>query len=1026
MKSFFRFFAERPLMAYLISILIILLGASTLLTIKRDHFPSVEFGEILISTQYPGASPEDVELMVTNEIEKEIREVSGIKRYRSFSMENVSLVHVIVDADEKDQAKVVRNVREAVSRVTNLPKEVTQSPLVTELGTAIFPMIEIGITGSVPYEELREISRNFKKKLENLKGVSRVEQFGYLAREIKVAVVPGALKKWRVSLGQIIAAVKNRNVRASGGSFESYTSEKNIVTLAQFRDPLDIQDVIVKTSFDGPLIKVRDLAIVTDGFESEKQRSRVEGQSAISFVAYKTESADIIRTVDAIHDFIEEQKAYLPQGVEILVSDDRSTYVRKRLSIVSTNGLLGLILVLLVLATFLTFRIAFWVALGIPITVFGVIYMLPLFGGFLDSITLTAMVLVIGIIVDDAIIISENIYRSYERGLSAIDAAVEGIAEVYKPVLTTILTTIVVFMPLFFMPGMLGKFIYVIPLVIVLALLVSLLESTLALPAHLVAGLHKRAERQNDKEQSYLNRLRNWYAVKLQFVLKLRYALTIAFFAVLAGSLFYAKTSMDFILFPSASADRFVILIETPSGSSLQATSDQTEKIEKLVSEIDELDSFIARIGTLGNIGSSERENNAVVMVALTPFANRTRTADEIVEQLRLQTDKLEGFDKIKFGIDSGGPGVGKPIMLQVVGSNDQMRQKLTDDIFAYLHTLEGTKDLDRDDKQGKQQVEIKPNYEKLARIGISVADIAQNVRIAYDGEVVGTVRYGDEDVDFRVIFQDDVRQDPKHLKQLLLPNARGNLTSLGVVANFENAPGPANLFHFNGERSIAITGDVDQNLTTAIKVSEAVQDHFDVDRDYPGLQLIVGGEAQESEESMNELFIIMGISVLGVYFLLVLLFNSLWQPFMVMIAIPFGIIGVIVGFAVHNEAMGFLAMTGVIGLAGVVVNDSLVLVSHINALKTKFADKSMVEIVSLGTSNRMRAVLLTSISTIVGLMPLAYGIGGADTYMGPMALALGWGLLFATPLTLLLIPCLYMISDDIARGLARLRGATT
>lgn len=328
--------------------------------------------------------------------------------------------------------------------------------------------------------------------------------------------------------------------------------------------------------------------------------------------------------------------------------------------------------------------------------------------------------------------------------------------------------------------------------------------------------------------------------------------------------------------------------------------------------------------------------------------------------------------------------------MLRVVGSNDQMRQRLTDDIFAYLHALEGTKDLDRDDKEGKQQVEIKPNYEKLARIGISVADIAQNVRIAYDGEVVGTVRYGDEDVDFRVIFQDDVRQDPEHLKLLLLPNARGNLTSLGVVANFENAPGPANLFHYNGERSTTITGDVDQNLTTAIKVSEAVQAHFDVDRDYPGLQLIVGGEAQESEESMNELFIIMGISVLGVYFLLVLLFNSLWQPFMVMIAIPFGIIGVIVGFAVHNEAMGFLAMTGVIGLAGVVVNDSLVLVNHINTLKAKFADKSMVEIVSLGTSNRMRAVLLTSISTIVGLMPLAYGIGGADTYMGPMALALG------------------------------------
>lgn len=974
---------------------------------------------MLITTQYPGASPEDVELKVTNEIEKEVREVMGIRRYQSWSMENVSIVHVVIDPDEKDQTKVIRDVREAVSRVTDLPAEVTQSPLVTELGTSIFPMIEIGITGTVPYAELRDISRHIKKKLESLKGVSRVDQYGYLAREIKVAISPESLKRWRVSLSEIIAAVQNRNVRASGGSFESYTSEKNIVTLAQFRDPLDVQDVIVKTSFDGPLIKIKDMAIVTDGFEREKLRSRVDGQAAISFVAYKTESADIIRTVDDIRAFIEEQRAYLPPGVEILVSDDRSTYVRNRLSIVSTNGLIGLILVLIVLTAFLNFRIAFWVALGIPITVLGVIFMLPLFGSFLDSVTMTAMVLVIGIIVDDAIIISENIYQRYERGLSAVDAAVEGIAEVYQPVLTTVLTTIVVFAPLFFMPGMLGKFVYVIPLVIVLALLISLAESTLALPAHIAAGLGKQGGLQNGEKRATLDRLRTWYETRLHYLLRLRYILTLAFVAVLAGSFFYAKTYMDFVLFPSSSADRFVILIETPSGTSLQATSDLTVNIEKLLSDLGdrELDSYITRIGTFGDIGSSERENNAAVFVALTPFANRDRTADEIIEQIRAQTDKLEGFEKISFEIDAGGPPVGRPIMLRVVGSDDQLREALADDVYAYLQTLEGTKDLDRDDNVGKQQVEIKPDYEMLARIGTSVADIAQNVRIAYDGEVVGTVRYGDEDVDFRIIFQEQVRQNPEHLKLLPLPNKRGELTPLGLVAGFEDAPGPANIVHFKGERSIIITGDVNQDLTTAIKVSEAVQAHFDIDRDYRGLQLIVGGEAQESTDSLNELFIIMGISILGVYFLLVLLFNSVWQPFMAMIAIPFGFIGVIAGFAIHNETLGFLAMTGVIGLAGVVVNDSLVLVNHINALKNQFADKSMVEIVSLGTSNRMRAVLLTSITTIVGLMPLAYGIGGADTYMGPMALALGWGLLFATPLTLLLIPCLYLIGDDVKRG---------
>lgn len=1018
MKQFFRFFVERPLLAHLITLLIILLGASTLLTIKRDNFPTVEFGELLITTQYPGASPEDVELSVTNKIEKEIKEVTGIKRYQSWSMENSSIINIVINPDQEDEDKVVREIREAVARVTDLPDEVTESPLVEELGTSIFSMIEIGITGDLPYSQLREVARNFRKKLENQPGVSRVEEFGYLAREIKIAVSPESLRYWRVSLNEIIAAIQNRNVRASGGSFESYTSEKNIVTLAQFRDPMEVNEVIVKTTFDGPLIKISDMAIVTDGFETEKVRSRIDGHAAISFVTYKAESADIIRTVDGIRAFVEEERAYLPEGVEILVSDDRSTYVRNRFSIVATNGLIGLALVLIVLSAFLNFRIAFWAAIGIPVTIFGVIFLLPMFGGFLDSITMTAMVLVIGIIVDDAIIISESIYQRSEQGLSATDAAVEGIADVYKPVVTTILTTLVVFSPLFFMPGMLGKFVYVLPLVIVLALLISLVESTLALPAHLAAGLRRHPAQNSSKQPGRFARLRDWYAARLKFLLRLRYLLVLVFAGILAGALGYAEANMNFVLFPSSTADRFIIEIETPSGTSLQATSDLTEEIEALIAGLGEkeLDSTITRIGTFEDFGSSERENNAAVMVALTPFANRDRTADEIVEGLRADTDKLEGFERINYKIDSGGPPVGRPIMIRIVGNNDTQRTALADEIFDFVRSLDGTKDVDRDDKEGKAQVEIKPDYEKLARIGISVADVARNVRIAYDGEVAGTVRYGDEDVDFRVIFQEEVRKDPEYLKELMLPNKQGNLTPLGLVAGFVDAPGPANINHFKGDRTTTITGDVDQDVTTPLLVSEAVREKFNVGRDYPGLQLIIGGEAQESQESLNELFIIMGIAILGVYFLLVLLFDSLWQPFMVMIAIPFGLLGVIVGFAVHSVPLSFLAMTGIIGLAGVVVNDSLVLVNHVNNLREEFPDRPMAELVAKGTSNRLRAVLLTTTSTVVGLMPLAYGIGGADPYMGPMALALGWGLLFATPLTLLLLPSLYLIGEDISR----------
>ena len=379
------------------------------MTIKRDSYPDVEFGELLITTVYPGASPEDVELNVTNKIEDELREVTGIERYQSWSQENVSTVRVVFDPDE-DQDDVEREVREAVARVTDLPSEVKESPLITELGTTVFPIIEVGLAGDIPYRELREIARRFEKKLEDVEGVARVERFGYRDREVRIEVDPEELIRKEVSLIDVINAISGRNVRGTGGSLESYTSERNIVTLAQFREPLEVKNAIVRKTFDRPAIRVKDLARVTDNFEDEKVRSRLNGREAISFIAYKKQSADIIRTVALIRDLVAKEQQYLPEGVTMLLSNDESKLVKGRFEIVQNNGLMGLALVILVLALFLNLRIAFWVALGIPVSILGVIFLLPVFDSFLDTVTMTAMVLVIGIIVDDSIIVAENIY----------------------------------------------------------------------------------------------------------------------------------------------------------------------------------------------------------------------------------------------------------------------------------------------------------------------------------------------------------------------------------------------------------------------------------------------------------------------------------------------------------------------------------------------------------------------------------------------------------------------------------------
>ncbi len=664
---------------------------------------------------------------------------------------------------------------------------------------------------------------------------------------------------------------------------------------------------------------------------------------------------------------------------------------------------------------------AFWVALGIPVTFFGVIFLLPLFGVYLDTIVLTAMIIVIGIIVDDAIIVSETIYEQRRKSTSPLDAAVNGLNKVYRPVLTTVLTTFAAFATMFFMPGMLGKFVFVIPLTVSLALLISMMEVFIALPAHLTRSISKEsADINKDHPEGLFDKFRKIFKKVIVYPLKLRYLNVLLFIGALTGSLYYAANNMDFILFPSKGAEMFLLSMELPIGSSLNATSDRVKKVEGIISDLPdtELDSFVTRAGMLLIMDNPPREGEhyGSIIVNLTPWSSRTRTADDIVEEIRQKINDIGGFKNVTFSVATGGPPTGKAVKVRIIGSDDLMRKQLANDVEKYLTGIEGVKDIEQDDAPGKEQVEIKVNYDKLARVGLTMADIAQNVRIAYDGEVVTSVRYGDEDVDFRVILQKEARKKITYLNKLKIPNRQGRLISLKEVARLKIAPGPNDINHFDRERTVTVTADVQQDITTSLKVTNALVAHFDLDKDYPGMRFMIGGEAQETESSMQGLYIAFGMAVIVIYFLLVLLFNSVTQPIIVLLAIPFGLVGIILAFILHAEPFGFTAMLGVVGMAGVVVNDSLVLVNHLNDLTRQDPSQSVLQIVVQGTTNRLRAILMTTLTTVAGLLPLAYGIGGTDIYMGPMALALGYGLLFATPLTLVLVPCLYLIGKDIKK----------
>lgn len=1019
MKQFFRFFAERHTLALVLTMMLMILGFGTLRTIKRDMFPRVDFGELIVTTRYPGASPEDVELNVTNALEEEIKGVSGIDRFTSYSMENISVIDVVVDLDEGDIEKVVREVRDAVDRVNTLPSEVTDAPLITEIDSSIFPIIEIGFSGDVDYRELRAFAKHLEDKLEALSGVSGFDKYGYRDREVLVEVDLDKIDQYQVPLRSIIGAIAARNVRSTGGSFESYTSEKNIVTLAQFETPDEVGDVIVRSSFDGPVIKVKDLARIKDDFEEEKVTSRMNGDFAISYLIYKKENADVIRAVDEIKDLVEREREHIPDGIKIQFSDDLSRYIRNRLDVVRSNLLIGLGFVLILLAMFLTLRSAFWVALGIPVVLLGTVFLIPAFGQVLDIISLAGMIMVIGIVVDDAIIIAENIHRKRELGQQPLDAAVNGISEVYRPVVTTILTTFVAFAPMFFMTGIMGKVVYVIPLTISLALMIALLESTIALPAHLIWGVKKKEGHAPAKgERRWFDHVRRFYRRTCIHGFKLRYLVVLFSLLSLAAGLWYAKNNMEFILFPKSAADKFYMRIELPRGNSLQATADKTREIEALIEALPEgeVDSYVTRVGNQGIYVAGENENWAIINVYLTPFATRDRVADDIVDGLREQTDRLEGFEKILYYIDAGGPPVGQPITLRVIGEDDAIRTQLADSVVSFLSDLEGIKDVDRNDKLGKDQVELDLDYDKMSRLGLTVADVARNVRIGFDGEIVTSVRYGDEDVEFRVILEEKARRDPRLLRDLLIPNDRNRLIPLGEIARMHTTPSVLSYYHFDNQRAIRITADVDKEVTTPLAATMAVEDYFDLDRDWPDMRFVSGGEAEETQKSMDSLITAFISAAIAIYFILIILFNSALQPVLVMSAIPFGVLGVIVAFALHGQPLGFTATMGLIGLSGVVVNDSLVLVNHINRLRKERPDDKTLVVVSDAAADRLRAILLTTFTTVAGLLPLAYGIGGSDPFIAPMALAMGFGLLFATPITLALVPSLYLIGDDVTR----------
>ena len=1036
MDSILDFLVRQKKFALVFSLAFIAIGVLSVVGMQRDQFPAVDFEILAVTTAYPGASPEDVEKSVTNVIEKELLSVSGIKEITSTSREGISSIIVTLEADLKDVTTVKNDVRNAVNRVKSFPEEVADLPQVLDFNITEFPIITINIDGAnSDYALARQITDDLETALLKIKGVASIDKNGYLKSEIQIKVDPIKLDKYNISVNEVISAISTRNARFTVGGNNQESLEKNIVILSEFQSIDEIKDVVIKSSFDGPVIRLDDIANVFRGEEEETSITRVNGTKGFVLQVKKQDQADIIRTVKRVRERVSELQENYPDNIDIFYTDDSSEAVENRLNIIIKNGYIGLALVLVVLGAFLSLKTAFWVAVSIPVTLLGTVFGLGLTGNTINLISLSGFILVLGIVVDDSIIIAESIHHYKSKGGDLYKNVVMGLKRVIMPVVTTIISTMLVMSSFFLMSGILGKFIYILPVVVIFALGISFLEITFALPAHLSTN-------KVEKQRTWFIPVENFYNRFMRYALRWRYLIVPLFIALLVYTSFFAFKNIPFNLFPSRGATVIFANIEAPNGSSAAYTENIVIDVENIiVNEIGEdLDSFTSTIG-------SYFTNVANIEIALTPTSDRERTAEDMEEKLTALVENVEGAEKINISLLRPGPPQGEDIEITLVAENDTQRNLAADRVEEILKSIDGVDNINRNDEIGKPRIETVLDFDEMARLGVDYQSVYRHLRTAFSGSYVTDVTIAGKEEDVRIyIGSEDYTEN--FIKNTTVKNRQGNSIPMSQFSTLREIEGEPDYNHFDGDRSIKLTASIADGRPKR-KPNEVNQDHYfagdqsmkrgpppsktailamalkelNAPVDFPQVSIITSGGAQESIESLQDFLRAFVVAIIGIFLLLAILFNSYSQPMLVLAAVPFSLIGVVWAFYFHGEPLSFFALTGSLALMGVIVNDSLVMVSHLNYIKEKSAAlEDKIVWIARGSRDRLRAVVLTTLTTMAGVLPLAYGIGGTDVFLQPMVLALGYGLIFGTVLTLILLPCMYLMNYDFINMLGRIK----
>ena len=1022
LESMLTFFISRKLLAVLFTVTVLLLGGVSLSQIHKNLYPDVEMDETIIQTILPGGSPKDIEMNITNKIEKSLKGVEGIKTNQSYSSNNQSSIRLELDPDQSNyELDNVRDmIRAAVSQVDDLPDN-AKEPQITHVNTNMFPIIGISVVND-QYDRARADAKKLEKYLSRINEVSEIDFIGLLEKEFLIECDPQQLAAYDIPITLVQQKIMNARVNTSVGKLFKHETEQHIIINTDPNSIDALNNIVIRSSFEGPVIRLKDVARVSKQYKDNHRIFRMNGKQAVSLSLQKKESADLLKTIQEVNAVIEKEKINLSNDTQIILYEDTSMYMMNRLQVVFNNGVFGLCLVLISLAIFMKLRIAFWVALGIPISILATVIFLDLSGHTINILSTTAFIIILGIIVDDAIVVSENIYKKRQEGLSVIDAATTGTLEVIKPVFSTIITTSIAFIPMFFIPGVVGKFAYVIPLVVILALFISLFEVCFALPSHLtgvLAGVRALKSGQQSKFQVIKASFQQFVFRCLTFRKTLMSVLFLLFLLVFI----LGKETLQFKLFPNDGVDTIYIRCEYPQHYSLAKTSKAVKKVEYIVQNIDKslLNSFKTESGfsdvqnRIMGANAFVDEHKITITLNLVPYAKRSTTAAEIIDQIKPQIQQLKDMIRFEIVLEEEGPSVGKPIEIVIANDDDRVRQRVSDAVAQILNQTAGVVDLTRSDDERMMQFNIVPNPQKMAQVSLSNEILVSQLALGLTGHDLFKIKEGDEDVHYHLIFNESSRQKGFLIDNLFVANDRNQFVKLNEVATITELEQPRSISHDHGVRTTEISARVDPMVATSYDVFVDIKEKIN-QLDLQSSQLIYRGEAKETQLQIRNIQISFFIALLGIYLVLIILFNSVLQPFIVIACVPLGVMGVILSFILHQKELSFFAGIGVIGLIGVLVNDALILLFRLNQLKKEQPEKSLIDIASAASADRLRAIFLTTCSSVLGIMPLAYGIGGVDPMLQPLAMALGYGLLFSTPFILFIVPALYLILDDVKK----------